>query len=253
MKIGYIGLGKMGKGMVALLTKKGHELVTYDPKEKSSMTSSIQELVSTLDSEKVIWLMTPHNVVDSVLGEVTPLLTKGDTIIDGGNSYYKNSICRGKKLKEQGISFMDAGVSGGPHGAETGACTMVGGGTELFEKYESLFKDMSAPNAYQHTGQIGAGHYVKMVHNGIEYGMMQAIGEGFEIMKKAPFNINLTNVAKIYNTGSVIESRLTGWLLKAFEEHGEDLSDISGEIAHTGEGEWTVKEAITDYPGFVSI
>lgn len=244
MKLGYIGLGKMGKGMVTLLTEKGHELVTYDPNEESSMTSSIEELVSKLDDEKLVWIMAPHNAVDDILEELTPLLNEGDTIIDGGNSYYKNSVRRGKELKEKGINFMDAGVSGGPSGARNGACTMIGSTKETFEKYEELFKDMSADGAYQHTGPIGAGHYVKMVHNGIEYGMMQAIGEGFEIMKKAPFDINLTNVTKIYNTGSVIESRLTGWLLKAFEEYGEDLNEISGEVSHTGEGEWTVKEAV---------
>ena len=164
--------------------------------------------------------------------------------MDGGNSFYKDSIEHGKKLAEKGIRFIDVGFSGGPGGARTGACLMVGGDQSAFNEFEPLFQDLSKDgDAYEFFPGAGSGHFVKMVHNGIEYGMMQAIAEGFGVLKASPYEINLTRAADIYNKGSVIESRLIGWTGAALRESGEDLADISGEIGHTGEGEWTVKTA----------
>ncbi len=251
-KIGYIGLGKMGKNMVLRLLEHGWSVVAYnrspepikEMEEKGAQGAySIKEVVGILESPRLIWLMVPHQVVDAVLEELVPILEEGDVVIDGGNSNYKQSIRREQELKEKNIKFLDAGVSGGPVGAREGACTMVGGSKNTFQYYEELFKDISAKDAYAHMGHGGAGHFVKMVHNGIEYGMMQAIGEGIEVLKKSDFNLSLTGVARIYNNRSVIESRLTGWLQKGFEEYGEDLKEISGKVSASGEGLWTVEAA----------
>ncbi len=251
-KIGYIGLGKMGKNMALRLLEHNWNVVAYNRSPESIEeiegagavgAYSLKEVAEKLDTPRLIWLMVPHSVVDSVLEELVPLLSSGDVIVDGGNSNYKQSIRRAGELKEKNIEFMDAGVSGGPAGARDGACTMVGGEKEMFDKYEELFKDISAPNAYAYMGRGGAGHFVKMVHNGIEYGMMQAIGEGFEVLKKSDFELNLKEVSRIYNNESVVESRLTKWLEDGFEEYGEDLESISGKVSASGEGLWTVETA----------
>lgn len=253
MKIGYIGLGKMGMGMVERLLETGHEVVVANRSPGAVDVAvahgaqgaySYDALVKALTAPRTIWIMVPWQSVDEVLGHIVPLLEPGDTIIDGGNSPYVETIRRAKELTERNLRFMDVGVSGGPSGARHGACMMVGGDRSDFERYEQLISDCSLPRGYGFMGGHGAGHFVKMVHNGIEYGMMQAIGEGFEVLKRAPeFSLNLTEVARVYNTGSVIESRLVGWLHKAFTESGEDLSSISGEVKHSGEGLWTVEAA----------
>jgi len=251
-KIGYVGLGKMGKNMVLRLLKKDWNIVAYNKSpesikdvEKSGAEGaySLNELVKKIESPRLIWLMVPHQAVDSVLRELVPLLSERDTIIDGGNSNFNETLRRSKELGEKNINFMDAGISGGPSGALNGACSMIGGEKSLFDKYENLFSDISAPSAYGYMGNTGAGHFVKMVHNGIEYGMMQAIGEGFEILKKSEFDLNLTEVSKIYNNQSVIESRLTKWLQSAYEQNGENLDNISGKVSASGEGLWTVETA----------
>jgi 6-phosphogluconate dehydrogenase len=251
-KIGYIGLGKMGKNMVFRLLENEWDVVAYNRSPESVKevenkgakgAYSLKEVVDGLESPRLVWLMVPHQAVDSVLEELVPMLEDGDVVIDGGNSNYKESIRRSQELKEKNIEFLDAGVSGGPKGARNGACTMVGGEKEYFDRYSDLFKDISAPDAYAYMGRGGAGHFVKMVHNGIEYGMMQAIGEGIEVLKKSDFDLNLTEVARIYNSRSVIESRLVGWLKKGFEEYGEDLEEISGKVSASGEGLWTVDAA----------
>jgi 6-phosphogluconate dehydrogenase len=164
-------------------------------------------------------------------------------VIDGGNSPYKESIQRVRALEQRGINFLDAGVSGGPAGARNGACIMVGGRKEIFQKHEKLFQDLSVEKGYDYMGKAGAGHFVKMVHNGIEYGMMQALAEGFAVMKASPFDLDLTGVSELYNHKSVIESRLVGWLKNAYEQHGKDLREISGTVAQSGEGMWTVEAA----------
>ncbi|MBU1118944.1 decarboxylating 6-phosphogluconate dehydrogenase [Patescibacteria group bacterium] len=252
MKIGYIGLGKMGLGMVSRLREKSFDIVAFDPSEESlkeaqkagaEAAASAADVVSKLEHPRLVWLMVPHQVVDSVLDEIVPQLEKGDTIVDGGNSNFKKTINRAEKVEEKGIHYLDAGVSGGPGGARSGACVMVGGDADTYSTYEDLFKAIADTNAYGHFGASGAGHFVKMVHNGIEYGMMQAIGEGFEILKKSEYTLNLTKVADLYNHKSVIESRLVGWLKQGYDEYGEDLEAISGKVSHSGEGLWTVETA----------
>ncbi len=252
MKLGYIGLGKMGFNMVELLLEKGYQVVAYNKsvepiskiaKRGALPADSLRTLAAALAPPRLVWMMVPHQAVDAVLRELTPLLVKGDTVIDGGNSPYRESMRRAKELEEKGIDFLDAGVSGGPGGARTGACIMVGGKKEVFQKFELLFRDLSVQNGYGYMGKSGAGHFVKMVHNGIEYGMMQALAEGFAVLKASGFELNLARIADLYNHRSVIESRLVGWLKSAFEQYGSDLKDISGSIGQSGEGMWTVEAA----------
>ena len=252
MKLGYMGLGKMGFNMVERILEKGHHVVAFnrspEPLERISRigaepAESLASMVQTLETPRLIWLMLSHQAVDAVLSELTNHLEKGDTVIDGGNSPYRESMRRAIELEAKGINFLDAGVSGGPGGARNGACIMVGGKKEVFEKHEQLFRDLTVENGYGYMGRAGAGHFVKMVHNGIEYGMMQALAEGFAVMKASPFDLNLAAVAELFNQKSVIESRLVGWLQKAYETAGEELKEISGSVAHSGEGKWTVEAA----------
>ncbi len=256
MKIGYIGFGKMGLNQALRLKEQGIEIVGFNRSEDGKIKAreagievknSIKEMCENLGvsslSSRIIWIMVSHQGVDEVLKELYQNLNRGDIIIEGGNSFYKESIRRAKEAEGLGFEFLDAGVSGGPSGARNGACIMVGGKKEIFEKCEEIFKKASAPNAYKYFGISGAGHFVKMVHNGIEYGMMQAIGEGFEVLKKSEFNLNLKEVSEIYQNKSVVESRLVGWLHDGFEKFGEELVGISGEVSHSGEGEWTVNTA----------
>lgn len=252
MQIGYIGLGKMGLNMVLRLLEKGHEVIAFDPNEEARKKAeeagaktfdSLFSVIDALDDQKMIWLMVPHQAVDDVVSEILPLCKEGDIIIDGGNSHYKKTVERAERAKEKLVQYIDAGVSGGPEGARTGACIMVGGDKDAITSLDKIFHDIAAPDAYRHVGQSGAGHFVKMVHNGIEYGMMQAIAEGFEVMKKSEYNLNLTEIADLYNHKSVNESRLIGWLKDAYEEYGEDLDAISGKVSHSGEGLWTVEAA----------
>jgi len=252
MKLGYMGLGKMGFNMVERILEKGHHIVAFnrspEPLERISRigaepAESLASMVQMLEAPRLIWLMLSHQAVDAVLSELTNHLEKGDTVIDGGNSPYRESMRRAIELEAKGINFLDAGVSGGPGGARNGACIMVGGKKEVFEKHEQLFRDLTVENGYGYMGRAGAGHFVKMVHNGIEYGMMQALAEGFAVMKASPFDLNLAAVAELFNQKSVIESRLVGWLQKAYETAGEELKEISGSVAHSGEGKWTVEAA----------
>ena len=252
MKLGYIGLGKMGVGMVERLLEKRYALVLFDKDEKieehemwkgAALARSPWNLVEMLERPRLIWLMVPHAVVDDVLRDIIPLLHEGDTIIDGGNSFYKDSQRRHQELAERDIHFLDAGVSGGPRGAREGACVMVGGNEEDYKKHEHLFRDIAAERAYAYMGPAGAGHFVKMVHNGIEYGMMQSIAEGFGILQNAPYALNLFEITRLYNERSVIESRLVGWLKEAYETYGEDLNEVSGIVKQSGEGLWTVQTA----------
>ncbi len=258
-QIFYIGLGKMGANMVERLLDYGWEVTAYDPdeearqkvKDKGAKTveniASVLPLTPTLSQngrgERVAWLMVPHNVVDDVLKELTPHLQSGDVVIDGGNSFYKDSIRRGEELKKLGIHYMDVGVSGGPSGARRGACLMIGGDKEAYKQLVGLFSDLSLAGGYDYMGELGAGHFVKMVHNGIEYGMMQALAEGFAVLKQWRGELDLERIAHLYGNGSVIESRLVHWLKDAYMKHGADLKNISGSVAHSGEGKWTVEAA----------
>lgn len=252
MEIGYIGLGKMGFNMATRLREKGYRVVAYNKSEAPTQrfeeaggegVYSIPDLSAALSAERIFWIMVPHHAVDAVLEDLIPHVTEGDVIIDGGNSPYAESMRRATQLAEKGTTFMDVGVSGGPEGARNGACLMVGGAKDTYDKLEPLFADLAAPDGYGYLGKSGAGHFVKMVHNGIEYGMMQAIAEGFHVMKASEFDLSLAEVARVYNHKSVIESRLVGWLEKAYREETEELTNISGEVSHSGEGQWTVETA----------
>jgi len=254
-EIGIIGQGKMGLNMSLRLLEKGWRVIAHDKdigaketllQKQGDWVNSLEDLARGLPLPRVILMMVPHTNVDEVLHDLVDFLMPGDIIIDGGNSFFKDSIKRGKYLKERGINFLDVGISGGPEGARTGACLMVGGERNSYKYVEHLLKDLAREDFCKEdflVGSIGAGHAMKMIHNGIEYGMMQALAEGFNLYRELPFNFALPQVAKILSRGSVIESRLVDWLIEAFKQRGESLDDVSGEVSHTGEGEWTVKTA----------
>ncbi|MDP2654109.1 MAG: decarboxylating 6-phosphogluconate dehydrogenase [Candidatus Omnitrophota bacterium] len=254
--LAIVGLGKMGAGMARRMLDQGWRVVGYNrspdatrelAKDGLIPAFSLKEMIDNLPGKKIVWLMVPAGKsVDEIISGKDGLvqyLKPGDLIIDGGNSYYKDTVARAKKLAKLGIGFLDCGTSGGPSGARTGACLMIGGKVKDFKSAEPLFHDFALPDGYQFFPGAGAGHFVKMVHNGIEYGMMQAIAEGFTILKKSGYKLDLTRVTEIYNHGSVIQSRLVGWLKDAFVMYGENLDPISGTVAHSGEGTWTVKTA----------
>jgi len=252
MKLGYIGLGKMGLQMVARLVEKGHEPVVWNRSKEpvreaekcgADSRETISELIAALPVPRLIWVMVSHGAVSSIIDELSPLLSSGDTIIDGGNSLFRETVKRGETLRGKAINFIDAGVSGGPSGARSGACIMVGGEEVSVKKYEPLFRDLAAPNAFLRVGKTGAGHFAKMVHNGIEYGMMQALAEGFAVLRASPFKPSLAKLAALYNHKSVIKSRLVGWLESGFQMYGDDLDAVSGTVAQNGEGKWTVEVA----------
>jgi len=252
MQLGYYGLGKMGANMVWRLVEKGNDIVASNRSKEpinaiagsgAATAYSLSEMVLTLKAPRTVWVMVPSAAVQEVVDQLLPLLQKGDVIIDGGNTFFEDTVRRAKEITGRGIGFVDVGVSGGPGGARDGACLMVGGSKELYDQYEPLFRDAAAPDAYGYMGPSGAGHFVKMVHNGIEYGMMQAIAEGFTVLKRSDFNLDLLQVSHIYSHQSVVASRLVGWLADAYKEHGVDLQDISGTVNHSGEGEWTIETA----------
>lgn len=252
MTIGYIGLGKMGKNMVLRLLEQGIEVVAWNRSSEpvtevadhgAVATETIAELLEKLPSPRVIWLMLPQgDPTTELINKLKPGLQKGDLLIDGANGYYQDTQGRASELHELGVGLMDVGVSGGPDGARQGACLMIGGKQEDFTRLTPLFTAAAAPQAFAYLGPVGAGHFAKMVHNGIEYGMMEAIAEGAAVIKTAPFELNLAEVFRLYNQKSVIESRLVGWAHEALAEDDE-LTNISATIGHTGEGEWTIKEA----------
>lgn len=251
MKVGLVGLGKMGYNLGQNLLDHGHEVVAFDlntsavedmKAKGASGAVTLPELVQQLETPRIIWIMVPHQVVDSVIGEITPLLSKGDIVVEAGNSHYKESIRRYELLKEQGIRFMDAGTSGGMEGARHGACYMVGGDPEAWEIVEPIFRDTAVENGYLYAGKAGSGHFLKMVHNGIEYGMMAAIGEGFEVLEKSEFDYNFEEVARVWNHGSVIRSWLMELVERAFSKDAK-LDEIKGVMHSSGEGKWTLETA----------
>ncbi len=199
--------------------------------------------IPSIDNPKFVSISEASKQLSDAEPGLARILKKGDIIIDGGNSFYKDSVRRGMKLGAKGIHFLDVGVSGGPTSIQLGKfAIMIGGDKKIYEKIKPIFDAMSDTTS-GYVGKIGAGHFAKMIHNGIEYGMMQALAEGFSILKKAPFEFHLKDVASVYNQNSIITSRLTGWLEEGFQKYGEDLKKASGSVAHTGEGEWTVKIA----------
>ncbi|MCM3785977.1 decarboxylating 6-phosphogluconate dehydrogenase [Neobacillus mesonae] len=251
MKVGLIGLGKMGLNLGKNLIDHKHEVVAYDLNAKAieemkgygaAGGSSYKEVIDQLESPRVLWIMVPHAVVDGVIADLTPLLSKGDIVIEAGNSHYKESISRYDQLKEHGIHFMDVGTSGGMEGARNGACYMIGGDEEAWNIVEPLFKDTSVENGYLYAGKAGSGHFLKMVHNGIEYGMMASIGEGFEVLEKSDYDFDYEKVARVWNNGSVIRSWLMELTERAFSKDA-NLDEIRGVMHSSGEGKWTVETA----------
>lgn len=246
-EIGIIGLGKMGKNIALNLLDHNWKVFGYDKNINEELNfktfNNLKDLTLNLNSSRIILLSVPHQSVSEVIWGKDGLvnyLTKGDIVLDFGNSFYENSVENYKKLKKLGIKFMDIGISGGPSGARHGASLMLGGDKKVFEEIKYLFEDLALPGGYAYFGKAGSGHFVKMVHNGIEYGIMQAIAEGFNLMKNADFKFDLQKIAEIYNNGSVIESKLIEWLRKAYEKYGENLEEVSGSPGYSGEGEWTV-------------
>lgn len=258
-QIGVLGLGKMGAGIARNLLDHGWEVVGWNrttsvaramEAEGIVAADSLEDLVGALRPPRTVWLMVPAGAaVDAVLfgtdgrPGLVDLLEAGDTVIDGGNSRFTEDAPRAARLRERTIGFLDCGTSGGPSGARHGACLMVGGDREDFERAEAVFADIAVQGGYRFFEGVGSGHFVKMVHNGIEYGMMQAIAEGFALMRDSGRDLDLEAIADVYQHASVIESRLVGWLRDAFARYGNDLGPISGSVGHTGEGAWTVDTA----------
>lgn len=253
MQIGLVGLGRMGMNMGRRWLQGGHEVLAFNrtyakteelAKEGAIAHQSLKELVQKLKAPRLVWLMLPTGpVTNAHVDELVNLLSPGDLVVDGGNTYYKDDLVHAAQFKAKGISFMDAGVSGGIWGLKIGYCTMVGGETKDFQRIEPLLKTLAPKDGYMHCGGIGGGHFVKMVHNGIEYGLMQAYAEGFEILQASPYKPDNQKVAHLWNQGSVVRS----WLLELAEEaFGKDLNleKISAYVEDSGEGRWTVQQAI---------
>ncbi|TPE44208.1 phosphogluconate dehydrogenase (NAD(+)-dependent, decarboxylating) [Pontibacter mangrovi] len=253
MQIGLIGLGKMGYNLALNLRDHRHDVVAYDISETTmeaiaaegvATAATIGELVQQLQGRKVVWVMVPAGApTDAVLRQLAPYLSMGDIVIDGGNSNYKDSMARAVQLKQAGIHLLDCGTSGGLTGARHGACTMVGGDAEAFDFCEEVLRDVSVEKGYLYTGKSGSGHFVKMVHNGVEYGMMQAIAEGFEVLHKSDFDLNYKEVARVWNHGSVVRSWLMELVESAFSKDPE-LAALKGVMHSSGEGKWTVETAL---------
>lgn len=253
MQIGLIGLGKMGYNLALNFKSKGHQVVAFDV-NKSAMDKiaaegittapSIADLTNSLQGRRIIWIMVPAgNVVDVILSTIKNYLKADDIIIDGGNSHYKDTLSRSRDLEKLGIHFLDCGTSGGVDGALHGVCTMIGGKKEVFDHCESIFKSISVPDGYLYCGKSGSGHFTKMVHNGIEYGMMQSIAEGLEVLHKYDSEVNLAAVSKVWNHGSVVRS----WLMELTQnalEKDKNLGSIKGIMHSSGEGKWTVETAL---------
>ena len=261
MELGMIGLGRMGANMTERLVLGGHRIISYDRSpeaiqrvvDKGAVGSrSLADFVQQLSQPRAAWLMVPSgDPVDQTIEQLLPQLAKGDVIIDGGNSYYKDSIRRAEKLKQQGIYFVDAGTSGGIWGLRVGYCIMLGGEKQVVERLDPIFKTLAPKDGYLHVGPSGAGHFVKMIHNGIEYGMLQANGEGFELLKASGFDLDLGKIAHLWNQGSVVRSWLLELAESAFNKDPE-LASIKGYVEDSGEGRWTVLEAVErDVPASV--
>jgi 6-phosphogluconate dehydrogenase len=242
-----IGLGRMGNGMTERLREHGHEIKTYDPKVESRTAASLDELKEQLAAPRAFWMMVPAGeITEAVFQDLLKIADPGDTIVDGGNSNFRDSQRRYRESAEKGLKFVDAGVSGGIWGLEVGFCLMVGGDRDAVQRIEPIFTALAPEDGYAHVGASGAGHFTKMVHNGIEYGIMQAYAEGFEIIEHSEFDVDLHELSGIWRYGSVVRSWLLELLHKAFEEHGNNLDDIAPYVEDSGEGRWTIHEAIAE-------
>ena len=255
MQVGMIGLGRMGMNMTRRLLTGDHHVVVYNrtyekveqmEKEGAEGSKSLEELIQKLSTPRVVWMMYPAGeLVDETVSALSHLLSKDDIIVEGGNSFYKDDIRRARMLKTFGIHYVDAGVSGGIWGLKVGYCTMIGGDNADFKHIEPLLKTLAPPDGYLYCGSTGAGHFVKMIHNGIEYAIMEAYGEGFELLKSSPYgeNLELDKVAHLWNQGSVVRS----WLLELLEsalDKDPQLEGIRGYVDDSGEGRWTVLQAV---------
>ena len=244
MQLGMVGLGRMGSGMTKRLQKDGHEIKTYDPQVKST-ASTLRALAKQLDAPRHVWIMVPAGkITEETFQKLLGILEPGDTIIDGGNSNFRDSQRRFKEAKKQKISFVDVGVSGGIWGLEVGFCLMAGGEKAAAKRLTPIFQSLAPENGWAHVGASGAGHFTKMVHNGIEYGLMQSYAEGFELMDHCEYELDLYQISGIWRYGSVVRSWLLELLHSAFEQHGSQLDDIAPYVEDSGEGRWTLDEAI---------
>jgi 6-phosphogluconate dehydrogenase len=254
MRLAMIGLGRMGGNMSERLIKGGHEVVVFDRKPDTRQryvslgateAASVAEIPAKLKGPRIVWIMVPAGKpVDETIALLLPGLSKGDVIIDGGNSNFHETMRRAAELQGKGIHFVDSGTSGGIWGLANGYCLMIGASQEAFTLCEPIFKTLAPPDGYAHMGPPGAGHYVKMIHNGIEYGMLQAYAEGYEILHASKdFKLDMHKIAAVWNRGSVVRSWLNELAEKAFQTDG-DLSDLRGYVEDSGEGRWTVQEAI---------
>jgi 6-phosphogluconate dehydrogenase len=255
MQIGMIGLGRMGMNMARRLLRDGHELVVYNrsqdkveaiAREGAEPTASIEEFSMKLTLPRIAWFMLPAGeITERYIAKLSPYLTEGDILIDGSNGYYRDDVRRKEQLGELGISYVDIGVAGGIWGLKTGYCIMVGGDRENYERITPLLESLSPDEGYMHCGPAGAGHFVKMVHNGIEYALMVAYAEGYDILKASPYNrfLDLHALSHLWNQGSVIRSWLLELLETAFSKD-PDLEKIRGYVDDTGEGRWTIHQAV---------
>jgi 6-phosphogluconate dehydrogenase len=247
MQLGMIGLGRMGHGMTERLRENGHDIKTYDPNVEERTATSLEELKSQLDAPRAFWMMVPSGkITEDVFQDLLSLVDEGDTIVDGGNSNFRDSKRRYVEAQHKNAHFVDAGVSGGIWGLEVGFCLMVGGDDEPVKRIEPIFESLAPENGYAHVGPSGSGHFVKMVHNGIEYGLMQSYAEGFEIMEHSEYDLDPHAISGIWRNGSVVRSWLLELLHSAFEQHGSKLEDIAPFVEDSGEGRWTITEAINE-------
>jgi len=255
MQLGFVGLGKMGGNMVHRVRRDSdHEVVAFDFNEEAVSTasehgatasSSLEDLVSKLEAPRTVWLMVPAgDPTQKTIDQLAELLEAGDTVVDGGNSNWHDDVRRAGDLDARGIHYIDVGVSGGVWGLEVGYCMMVGGHEESVGRLAPVLDVLAPPDGWRRFGDAGAGHFVKMVHNGVEYGLMQAYAEGFDLMHESRFPIELKEVAALWNRGSVVRSWLCELAERAFDEEGNDLEGIRGHVSDSGEGRWTIVDAI---------
>ena len=253
MQLGMVGLGRMGANMTLRLLRGDHEVVAFDVDQKAvdeassngaTAAASLEELVEKLEAPRMVWTMVPAgDITEQTIDRLGELLAEGDTLIDGGNSRHTDSVARGERLAGSGIAFLDAGTSGGIWGLDAGYCLMVGGDGDAFGRAEPIFKTLAPENGYAHVGPSGAGHFTKMVHNGIEYALMQSYGEGFELLHGSDYELDVAQVAELWKHGSVVRSWLLDLAASALDSD-PDLDSVEPYIEDSGEGRWTITHAI---------